>query len=145
MTSIFTWYFLSFKGRISRREFFLGYLGLLVVCGLLSQLLLSVTFHNPTGRIWSARELGVALSMPFIVCVAMLLWPFFAISAKRLHDIGVSGWWLTAAVAMPFVSKFANINFSTLLLVSVTMLSSISGRPHSNRFGDQPPVQSKST
>jgi uncharacterized membrane protein YhaH (DUF805 family) len=145
MISIFTWYFLSFKGRISRREFFLGYLGLLVLCGLLSQSLLSATFRNPTGRIWSAHELGVALSTPFIISVAMLLWPFFAISAKRLHDIGVSGWWLTATVAMPFVSKFANINFSTLLLVSVTILSGISGRPHSNRFGDQPPVQSKST
>jgi len=145
MVSIFTWYFLSFKGRISRREFFLGYLGLLAACGLLSQLLLSATFHTPTGRIWSAHELGVALSMPFIVCVAMLLWPFFAICAKRLHDIGLSGWWLSAVVVMPFVSKFASISFSTVLLVTVITLSSISGRPHSNRFGDQPPVQSKST
>jgi|SRR5665647_3369902 len=145
MISIFAWYFLSFKGRVSRREFWLGYIGLLAVCGLLTELLLSVAFHNQTGRIWSADELGRALSMPFVVAIAMLLWPFMAISAKRLHDLNLSGWWLVAAAAMPFVSGLAHINLSTLLLMAVAVQGAVSGRPESNRFGDHPPVRAGST
>jgi uncharacterized membrane protein YhaH (DUF805 family) len=102
MISIFTWYFLSFRGRISRNEFWLGYMGLLAICGLLTQLLLYLAFHHPTGRLWDRHELGRALSMPFIIAVAILLWPFISIFVKRLHDLNISGWWLVAAAAMPF-------------------------------------------
>jgi uncharacterized membrane protein YhaH (DUF805 family) len=145
MISIFTWYFLSFRGRISRNEFWLGYMGLLAICGLLTQLLLYLAFHNPTGRLWDRHELGRALSMPFIIAVAILLWPFISILVKRLHDLNISGWWLVAAAAMPFVSRIVDINFSTLLLIVVTVLGSLRGRPESNRFGDHPPAQAGST
>ena len=35
MVSDFTWYLLSFKGRISRQEFWLGYAGIIVIMLLL--------------------------------------------------------------------------------------------------------------
>lgn len=140
MISIFTWYFLSLRGRISRSEFWLGYMGLLAICGLLTELLLYIAFHNQTGRIWDRHELSLALSMPFTIAVAILLWPFISIFVKRLHDLNISGWWLVAAVAIPFVSKMANTNVSTLLLVAVALLGTVRGRQESNRFGDHPPA-----
>jgi uncharacterized membrane protein YhaH (DUF805 family) len=145
MISIFTWYFLSLSGRISRKEFWLGYMGLLALCGLLTKLLMYLAFKNQSGRVWDRRELSIALSTPFIIAIAVLLWPFISIFVKRLHDLNVSGWWLLAAAAMPFVSAMANINFSTLLLIAVTVLGAVRGRQGSNRFGDDPPAQAGST
>jgi uncharacterized membrane protein YhaH (DUF805 family) len=138
MISIFTWYFLSLTGRISRNEFWLGCMGLLAVCGLFTRLLLDIAFHNQAGRIWDRHELSLALSMPSLIAVAVLVWPVIAIFVKRLHDLNISGWWLLTAAAIPFVSQLANANSSTLLAFAISVLSFVRGNPGNNRFGRDP-------
>jgi uncharacterized membrane protein YhaH (DUF805 family) len=61
--------FLSFAGRTSKRDYWLGLGGLLVV-GIVAGLLPTV---------------GAVLSIA-------LLYPFTALTVKRLHDFGRSGW-----------------------------------------------------
>lgn len=69
----------GFSGRATRSEywwFFLFYiLVLLVIGGLLSG-----------GMLRDATVLGIAI-------LALLL-PMLAVSVRRLHDVGRSGWWL---------------------------------------------------
>jgi uncharacterized membrane protein YhaH (DUF805 family) len=69
---------------------------------------------------------------------AILLWPFVAISVKRLHDLNISGWWLVAAAIIPFASRITYIGPATLWLIAVVLLGFIPGKSGSNRFGNDP-------
>jgi uncharacterized membrane protein YhaH (DUF805 family) len=74
------WFLFSFKGRISRREywqFWLAYVPALVV------------FRVITGSIDSI----VVQAFPPVVTI----WPCLALFVKRLHDTDWSAWWATAA------------------------------------------------
>jgi uncharacterized membrane protein YhaH (DUF805 family) len=138
MHSIFAWYFLSLTGRIKRQEFSLGYFGLLAICGLFTRLLTKIAFFNTAGRIWRYEELIVALSLPFLIAVLILSWPFAAITVKRLHDLNLSGWWVLLALAIPFAARLIGVNPSTLLLVGFVLLASLPGSSGNNRFGIDP-------
>ncbi len=138
MHSIFAWYFLSLTGRIKRQEFSLGYFGLLAVCGLLSRLLTEIAFFNTAGRTWYRDELAVALSLPFLFAMLILIWPFVAITVKRLHDINLSGWWMLLVLVIPFATRLIGINPSTLMLIGYALLSTLPGSTGNNRFGIDP-------
>jgi uncharacterized membrane protein YhaH (DUF805 family) len=138
MHSIFAWYFLSLTGRIKRQEFSLGYFGLLAVCGLLSRLLTEIAFFNTAGRNWNYHDLMVALSLPFLFAVLILVWPFVAITVKRLHDLNLSGWWIMLVLAIPFAARLIGMNPSTLMLIGYALLSALPGSSGNNRFGTDP-------
>ena len=80
----------DFKGRASRSEywyFVLFYVILVVIFRLLDSLVL-----NPMlGASAEQATQGGLLQMIFAVA---LIIPSIAIGARRLHDIGKSGWWL---------------------------------------------------
>ena len=70
-------YLTSFEGRLNRAKWWLGVL-----------------------IIW-AVELVAYLAVGdtvFYVIVILLLWPWLAISIKRWHDRGKSGWWMLIAL-----------------------------------------------
>lgn len=122
MTFNFSWYFLSFKGRISRQEFWLGYAGMIIVLLLLQSPLedLSLYYFKPPDHPWAENELLFALLLPRLVVTVIALWPLAAISVKRLHDINLSAWWLPI-----------------FWLVAI-ILGFIPGHRGSNRFGEDP-------
>jgi uncharacterized membrane protein YhaH (DUF805 family) len=138
MHSIFAWYFLSLTGRIKRQEFALGYFGLLAMCGVLTRLLTEVAFFNTAGRNWRYEDLMVALSLPFLFAFLILIWPFAAITVKRLHDLNLSGWCALLALAIPFAAKLIGVNPGTLLLMGFVLLASLPGSSGNNRFGIDP-------
>lgn len=138
MPSMFVWYFLSLTGRIRRQEFVLGYIGLLAVCGVLTRVLTEVAFFNTAGRNWRYEDLMVALSLPSLFAFFILIWPFAAITVKRLHDLNLSGWWALLALAIPFAARLVGVYPSTLLLFGFALLSTLSGSSGDNRFGVDP-------
>ncbi|MEM9838160.1 MAG: DUF805 domain-containing protein [Pseudomonadota bacterium] len=74
-------FFINPNGRISRKAYVLGFfLPCLVILELPSLLF-------PISGPWRTAELIV----PWV-----LLWPSIAISVKRFHDFGFSGWWYGA-------------------------------------------------
>ena len=104
--------FVDFKTRSSRRDFWMTYLlififilfclGLYVVAWVASPVLggLMLAIHSvgmnaPFGVIWS-----------IVYCLALV--PFFAISVRRLHDIGKSGW-LALLLLIPIAGTIAMI------------------------------------
>lgn len=78
-------FYLRGSGRICRRDFWLRFVlvfvGLNVATELIDRLVLR-----------SQRETGPAA----LVLGVALLWPQIAITTKRLHDRGMSGWWQIA-------------------------------------------------
>ena len=91
ITVCFKKYF-DFKGRASRSEFWYFYLFVILV---------------------NFISIYIAIQMPFFFAVAIisgliLLVPALAVTARRLHDTGRSGWWqLTAYI--PYVGFIASI------------------------------------
>lgn len=78
--------FLSFRGRISRKQWWLGMLGVVIAI----ILMIAIAFWT---AIW-------VLALPFILFVPVAL---YALAAKRLHDRGKSGWWTLVFIFIPGV------------------------------------------
>ena len=82
--------YIDFDGRASRSELWYWFLGLVVVSLLLAYIE-GALLAPALGFEAFAPEAGQPLRL--ILGLAILL-PSLAVAARRLHDIGRSGWWL---------------------------------------------------
>ena len=69
----------SFKGRVRRTTYWITY----TICNIIGYLL-----SAPMEKEFDNGELIVYLLLYIPVC-----WIYFAVSAKRCHDLGHNGWW----------------------------------------------------
>jgi uncharacterized membrane protein YhaH (DUF805 family) len=137
----FTWYFLSFKGRISRQEFCLGYFLMVALVLLLNRPLEELMLYSlgPTGRPWYRNDLDVALTLPMFVFALVLAWPTWVIFVKRFHDLNHSGWWLLLWPALALLARLTNIDrWNLIYWAGLIALCAIPGSRAANRFGDDP-------
>jgi uncharacterized membrane protein YhaH (DUF805 family) len=105
--------YLSARGRLARRAFWLhGVLGLLVM-GLAAHMLLEIG--------------GMSREAAGKLVTLALAWPYIAITGKRLHDLNRSAWWQLVNL-VPVIGWLA-----TLLTAGL-----MPGRPGANRFGPAP-------
>ena len=119
----------TFKGRASRSEYWWWYLFFVLIQSILN-----------------AAGLDV-LSGVFVVAVLI---PHIAVAVRRLHDIGMSGWWaffyyLTPVVFFVMAMSFASDNviflFSGLWIVislASLVLFCLRGTHGANRYGTDP-------
>ena len=141
MLERFTWFFLSLRGRISRQEYWLGYVGVIVLYIVLVKLLqpVFVEWQRPYRSWWYRDELDAALALPKLWLAAAFMWPMATLYVKRLHDLNLSGWWL---FAMPFLSWAAStLNAGSLqfaMWACIAGLGILSGTRGDNRFGSDP-------
>jgi uncharacterized membrane protein YhaH (DUF805 family) len=112
--------FLSPRGRIGRRDFWLY--GVLALIGLH---LLGATL---------LRIAGASADVAHMVMNAMLLWPGIAVSIKRWHDRGKSGWWVLINL-VPLVGW----------IWALVENGFLRGSPNANRFGPPPGIDSGPT
>jgi uncharacterized membrane protein YhaH (DUF805 family) len=96
--------FFSFKGRIGRQQFWLTQLGMTVIFSLLFALVGAMM--GPEKAAAGQTPSGPALAglLVLIPLILMFLWASIALSVKRGHDRGRSGWWQFLALV-----PFANI------------------------------------
>ncbi len=78
----------AFDGRIGRRTWWLWGVAAMLGLAMYATVLLRVA--------------GVAATTTDTVVNLLLLWPALALSVKRWHDRGKSGWWVLVAL-VPFV------------------------------------------
>lgn len=147
VSSIFGWFFLDVRGRIGRQEYWLGLLLTLLVLLLIGPRLedLSLALLQPRRPIWSRDELDFALLLPKLLLVAVAGWPLVAITGKRLHDLGLSAWWLVALPAVQLLATMSHVDrwhvAGRILLVVIGLLP---GRRGDNRFGADPRARAPS-
>lgn len=114
--------FFSFTGRIKRSEYLVSIVVLnisfILVC-LFINMLVGEALKTSAGV--DAVVAGF-INLLFLLCY---LWIFLAQSAKRLHDIGLSGWF----------SILALIPLVTLILFI------IDGQPRENKYGPDPKLR----
>ncbi|NJC33476.1 uncharacterized membrane protein YhaH (DUF805 family) [Sphingomonas jejuensis] len=122
----------DFKGRSGRREFWFFQLFIVVVL-LAAQVAM---FTNDPGMsrseaserfpVWAGYGL-----LPFLV-------PLFAVTVRRLHDLGWSGWWL-----IPLILAGAIPAIDTIAGLAWLIIMALPGSRRDNRFGEslRTPVQ----
>ena len=107
----------DFDGRASRQEFWMFNLFYLLFVIAIS--LLIIPFGN--------SETGLNIIFGIIVVYSLgLAIPIWAVTVRRLHDIGLSGWWSLLS-CIPYVG-------SVVLLIMCCMDS----KPGSNKYGNNP-------
>ena len=111
------------EGRCQRSEFWWGlllyYFALAFAFGFFSLFLVSAT--DPYGSDDAGWFMGLFIFM--MVFVVMLV-PLLSQQIRRLHDIGVSGWWVLIGLFVPYFGGF--------ILLIMSMLPS---QPHPNKYG----------
>lgn len=89
----------SFNGRIGRQQWWLGYLALAVIMGILVTVL-TMVFGTPVPPEAMAEGTGLEYNLGPIggTLLAILMigffWFFLALTVKRWHDRNKSGWWM---------------------------------------------------
>ena len=115
-------YLFSSAGRIGRRSFLVGALGLLALG-------LAIRSLTPSGLGWT----GWILNPPLLFCAACLV-------AKRLHDVGRTGWWGGVILLSVMIlwgrpqglGAFVSVLVLTWAGVELLLLP---GQPDFNRYG----------
>jgi len=111
----------QFRGRSSRKEFWLFVLGINVVAGALT--IVWTADSDVFGRTGPIGNLAFAT---LIICLLGVLVPYLAAQARRFHDQGKSGWF-TLINLVPYVGALIVLGF---------ML--VPGTPGENEFGQDP-------
>lgn len=142
----------GFRGRISRRTYWLAMLGVYTVFFLIA----GAAEYLVTGRLRLAVSSSDAPLWPaiFASLMVLVLWPSLAISLKRWHDHGLPSWpiflyyvlCLCAALTVPFLSDIKLVGlhmlFSSVLdifwIVLIIVLGFIKGNVGPNRYGPDP-------
>jgi len=111
----------SFKGRLRRSEFWffssLVFAAMMMAAGVTGELTgIDVADADDPRSVWI--QLGT---------VALFMWPNLAVCAKRLHDRGLSGWW----VLLSFLPIIGNAWM-------VITLGVMRGDDEDNRYGPEP-------
>ena len=116
--------FTSFEGRISRKEWWIGFILLYVlqfIVYYIAGALGIISTDAGTGQMTPAGAVAV------LVIILVFLWPTLAIHAKRWHDRGKSGWW-TLIGLVPVIGGL-------WLLIELGFLK---GNEASNNYGPNP-------
>jgi uncharacterized membrane protein YhaH (DUF805 family) len=114
--------FTSFKGRLGRAAF---------GCATLALFVLSLLIFAVVGFPRTLADYG----WPHIIMSVAFIWPHWALSTKRAHDLNKSGWWLFgwiaaswAAIALMLMAAILAIHLgagSALVLLGIAWLLSL--------------------
>ena len=132
-----TWYLFRFDGRINRAKFWLAIpvlFGLMITVGLVIVAIHGLfgnaaPFHIGAKDLFKLVDPDAYRSLTWadlprllikLVGTSLLMWVYFAICIKRLHDRDKSGWWMVPFFASPglynqFADRLPN-SYSDLLL-----------------------------
>ncbi len=122
LTTVYRNKYATFSGRASRSEYWWGYLGYVVIATVLQ-----IVALVGAAALLNVNEslAGLALLVPMLALVGMII-PSIAVSVRRLHDTGKSGWMLLI-ILIPCIG---------FILWIVWMVED--GQAHDNAYGPVP-------
>jgi uncharacterized membrane protein YhaH (DUF805 family) len=110
------------EGRCQRSEYWWGLL--LYYFGLIFAFMFSLLFFFSASDPYGGNDTGWAFGLFFTsIIFFVLLIPLLSQQIRRLHDIGVSGWWVLIGLFVPYIGGF-------ILLI----LSMLPSQPHPNKY-----------
>lgn len=134
-------HYLSLAGRSGRLEFLTVWIG----SSLASALLVKIMFYASLfaeANIKSFFRLTVMVVTVILVTVLIvgIHWLFFACLVRRIHDFGLSGWWLliVLGVSVGLLSVNMFLPWVVVLFFGTLVLIFLSGNINKNAFGNPP-------
>lgn len=138
-------HYVDFHGRASRAEYwmFFGVTSMI-------QTIFSIAINARQG---GEIDAVTPISMIYLVYIIVMFIPALAVGVRRLHDIGVSGWYLAGALVLAVISAFAcgvagalQLNGLAVVLISLLMIlmlafyivPALKGQPGENKWGPNP-------
>ena len=121
LTTVFRNKYATFSGRASRSEYWWAYLGYFVIATVLQIFALVGGFI-----LIDAGELALLPTLIALVGIVALIIPTIAVSVRRMHDTGKSGWMLLILI-IPCIG---------FILWIVWMVED--GQAHDNAYGPVP-------
>lgn len=129
--------YFDFWGRSGRKEYWLFFLlefivfggAVLLWIGFTSLAALATGDFSGAERNWPNAGVGLAV----IAWMLATIIPIFSVTFRRLHDLGLSGWWFIASLIagmIPYLGVVVTIAFYVVL--------ALPGNQGSNRFGSEP-------
>lgn len=132
---ITTKYF-QFKGRASRKEFWL-----FTICTILLNCIPELNHYVFKDNTYSSIVLSTVVYPFFSI---FLIIPSFAVVSRRLHDINISGWWqlffiipTSIGIVKCGTSKTCYSISALFFMIFIIMLF-LKGTPVTNRYGSPP-------
>jgi uncharacterized membrane protein YhaH (DUF805 family) len=124
--NVIRYHYFDFKGRATRKEYWMFVLFDFLCC--LLGIFLSFLGLCIIGIIYDIYSIDdilllIILSLPFIFYIIVIMPPRVALATKRLHDINYSGWWqLLAPVAISILYYFISyiIGFVICFIISLS-------------------------
>lgn len=117
-------FYLKLDGRISRRALWLAYV--LPILGITTVI---VIFDDMVGYGQNITILGEEASVGIFLLEILMVWPSFAVGARRFHDMNVTGWWVLTF--LPFYLWYpkaqALVGQSIYLIVPVLIVLALGG------------------
>lgn len=111
------WFFFKLRGRAGRAAYILGFLFLMVVISFPLYRFMLYPEGTPAAQTWS---------LIFGICFVAALWSHVAMSVKRFHDLGRTGF-MSATLFIPVIS-----------LIAFAYLCIAPGTPGPNPYGRSP-------
>jgi uncharacterized membrane protein YhaH (DUF805 family) len=120
-------HYYDFKGRATREEYWMY---MAFIFGLLFVLYLITTILG---------DLALILMGPLVVVAFALFLPTLAIQARRLHDIGRSGWWCLLLLLPVPVDILQHLPLSIIVLppgaIVLMVMSTFPSKSGTNKYG----------
>lgn len=106
----------KFSGRASRSEYWWWQFTIFLIFSIVPLLCAFIGFmlYAANDASSSLRGLIIGDIIGFVMCLIFLMCPILAVTVRRLHDTGHSGWWLFITL-VPFIGS---IWLLVLLLLS---------------------------
>ena len=138
----------DFSGRSRRLEFWMFQLFNLIVYCVLGAVMFS---GFPWAALIESGRTGVPASVDDISAMQPLFWiglvlllfyglailvPSLAVTVRRLHDRGMSGWWYAGLLIANFIPIVNLLAFFGFIVLFVILL--LDGQPGENRWGPNP-------
>ncbi|MDB5676550.1 MAG: hypothetical protein JWM65_3532 [Sphingomonas bacterium] len=127
-------HYVDFRGRSRRLEYglFLAiFYGVIAGGADLGQAI------NTAHGVPESRHLPPFIGVPYALFVLAAIVPLVAVTVRRLHDIGVSGWWLTIVFVPMFVGPVRAPGTALIWLLSI-VIAFVPRLRRAERYGPDP-------
>lgn len=125
----------QFAGRASRKEFWsfmlFSILFIFLICIITILVLIKLASHLNEGEVYLyARSIGNFLLIIYLI-------PSTALTARRLHDLNISGWWALLNVVSSFLGESLKM-ITFFIAIGFLIIGCLKGNEGSNQFGSDP-------
>lgn len=127
-------HYVDFRGRSRRLEYGLF---LAIFYGVaIGGLFLGRAMTSPLG-VQGAQHRPAFISVPHALLVLAAIMPLISVTVRRLHDLGISGWWLTI-VFVPILIAPLRVPAPPLIWLLSIVIAFIPGLRRADRYGPDP-------